>query len=428
MMCGVAVDPGLDPGRLPAGRGPLGFSVVLDITDGAVARLVGAVTPFGLQFDSLADLVSFGLAPALLTFTMFSAGRAHSSIHSSWMVCFLWVACAAIRLARFNTTIDPTADKRYFIGMPSPGPPAWCSRRCGPSATRCRAGPALGAAARRRPGAADGHHHQVPLVPVPGQPEEPAPLRPGRLGIVLVVGFVAVPRSPVSRSPTATCSPRCCCRRLARWPGCCPPASRSSCRDRAPGPARRRAGRGRPGARAGRLREGPRRGPAHRGTAHRRPVRRLPRPVRARGGRRRRRRGRHGAVVPELLHLARHARRSTSRTSTCAPAHRGTGLGRELLRTLAALCVERGYSRLEWSVLDWNTPSIDFYKAAGRRPDGRLDRVPPDRRRPVHLRARPEDRDDHRTRPGRVLAHRHGRRPRARGQRAARGRRSSSPG
>jgi GNAT superfamily N-acetyltransferase len=47
------------------------------------------------------------------------------------------------------------------------------------------------------------------------------------------------------------------------------------------------------------------------------------------------------------------------------PQHRGSGLGRELLRTLAAVCVERGYSRLEWSVLDWNTPSIDFYKAAG---------------------------------------------------------------
>jgi GNAT superfamily N-acetyltransferase len=50
------------------------------------------------------------------------------------------------------------------------------------------------------------------------------------------------------------------------------------------------------------------------------------------------------------------------------PEHRGTGLGRELLRTLAAVCVERGYSRLEWSVLDWNTPSIDFYKATGAVP------------------------------------------------------------
>ncbi len=50
------------------------------------------------------------------------------------------------------------------------------------------------------------------------------------------------------------------------------------------------------------------------------------------------------------------------------PRHRGTGLGRELLRTLAATCVERGYSRLEWSVLDWNTPSIEFYRAAGAVP------------------------------------------------------------
>ena len=50
------------------------------------------------------------------------------------------------------------------------------------------------------------------------------------------------------------------------------------------------------------------------------------------------------------------------------PGHRGRGLGRELLRTLADLCVQRGYSRLEWSVLDWNTPAIDFYAAAGAVP------------------------------------------------------------
>ncbi|MGY1743879.1 MULTISPECIES: CDP-diacylglycerol--serine O-phosphatidyltransferase [unclassified Blastococcus] len=98
----------------------VGLSVVFDITDGAVARLVGAVTPFGLQFDSLADLVSFGMAPALLAFTLFSEGR-DGWDPLGWVVCGLWVACAAIRLARFNTTIDPTADKRYFTGMPSPG-------------------------------------------------------------------------------------------------------------------------------------------------------------------------------------------------------------------------------------------------------------------------------------------------------------------
>ncbi len=50
------------------------------------------------------------------------------------------------------------------------------------------------------------------------------------------------------------------------------------------------------------------------------------------------------------------------------PQHRGSGLGKELLGTLAAVCVERGYSRLEWAVLDWNTPSIEFYRAAGAVP------------------------------------------------------------
>jgi GNAT superfamily N-acetyltransferase len=50
------------------------------------------------------------------------------------------------------------------------------------------------------------------------------------------------------------------------------------------------------------------------------------------------------------------------------PQHRGSGLGRELLRTLAATCVERGYDRLEWAVLDWNEPSIAFYRAAGAVP------------------------------------------------------------
>ena len=98
----------------------VGLSIVFDITDGAVARLVGAVTPFGLQFDSLADLVSFGMAPALVAFTLFSEGD-DAFDPLGWVACFLWVACAVIRLARFNTTIDPTADKRYFVGMPSPG-------------------------------------------------------------------------------------------------------------------------------------------------------------------------------------------------------------------------------------------------------------------------------------------------------------------
>jgi CDP-diacylglycerol---serine O-phosphatidyltransferase len=120
MLCGFAAILVSIRGQYTLAAVLIGLSVLFDITDGAVARLVGAVSSFGLQFDSLADLVSFGLAPALLAFTLFSEGRDEWD-PLGWVVCFLWVACAAIRLARFNTTIDPTADKRYFTGMPSPG-------------------------------------------------------------------------------------------------------------------------------------------------------------------------------------------------------------------------------------------------------------------------------------------------------------------
>ncbi|MEX5716812.1 CDP-diacylglycerol--serine O-phosphatidyltransferase [Geodermatophilus maliterrae] len=120
MMCGFGAILVAIRGQYTLAAVLIGLSVLFDITDGAVARLVGAVSSFGLQFDSLADLVSFGLAPAVVAFTLFSEGRDEFDA-LGWVVCFLWLACAAIRLARFNTTIDPTADKRYFTGMPSPG-------------------------------------------------------------------------------------------------------------------------------------------------------------------------------------------------------------------------------------------------------------------------------------------------------------------
>jgi CDP-diacylglycerol--serine O-phosphatidyltransferase len=120
MMCGFGAVLVAFRGEYPLACALIALSVVFDIADGAVARLVGAVSPFGLQFDSLADLVSFGLAPSLLVFALFSDGR-DSLDALGWIACFVWVACAAIRLARFNTTIDPTADKRYFTGLPSPG-------------------------------------------------------------------------------------------------------------------------------------------------------------------------------------------------------------------------------------------------------------------------------------------------------------------
>jgi len=93
------------------------LAIVMDICDGAVARLVGATSPFGVQLDSLADLISFGLAPAVLIYTWVLPEWPVIA----WLAAYLWLACAAFRLARFNFTIDPTADKRYFVGMPSPG-------------------------------------------------------------------------------------------------------------------------------------------------------------------------------------------------------------------------------------------------------------------------------------------------------------------
>lgn len=95
----------------------IAVAIVLDISDGAVARAVGSITPFGLQFDSLADLISFGVGPAVLLHTW---GFEGSGI-LAWVLPLFWLACAAFRLARFNVTIDPLADKRYFIGLASPG-------------------------------------------------------------------------------------------------------------------------------------------------------------------------------------------------------------------------------------------------------------------------------------------------------------------
>lgn len=92
----------------------IGIAVVLDMLDGRIARMTGSSSAFGVEFDSLADLISFGMAPAALTFQwgLWPLGRL------GWAVGFLYLAAAAVRLARFN--IQPVADKRYFVGMPSP--------------------------------------------------------------------------------------------------------------------------------------------------------------------------------------------------------------------------------------------------------------------------------------------------------------------
>jgi len=94
----------------------VGVAIVLDMLDGRIARLTGTVSDFGREFDSLADITSFGIAPAILAFAwgLSPLGRL------GWTAGFLFVAAAAMRLARFNIQGQGTGDKRYFAGMPSP--------------------------------------------------------------------------------------------------------------------------------------------------------------------------------------------------------------------------------------------------------------------------------------------------------------------
>ena len=97
-------------------------AMVLDGLDGRVARMTHTESEFGAQYDSLADLVSFGLAPALIMYTwalgpMMGMGPFLPKL--GWLAAFFYTVMAALRLARFNVQIGNT-DKRYFIGLPSP--------------------------------------------------------------------------------------------------------------------------------------------------------------------------------------------------------------------------------------------------------------------------------------------------------------------
>ncbi len=110
-------------GRVEAACVAIFIAAILDGRDGRVARMTNTQSEFGVQYDSLSDLVSFGMAPALVMY--------HWSLHSmkldgmtlgkiGWLGAFLYAACAAVRLARFNSQIDQQTDKRWFIGLPSP--------------------------------------------------------------------------------------------------------------------------------------------------------------------------------------------------------------------------------------------------------------------------------------------------------------------
>jgi len=91
------------------------WAMFLDGMDGRVARMTNTQSAFGEQYDSLADMVSFGVAPALVVFSWVL----HDLGRWGWAAAFIYTACAALRLARFNTQIG-VVDKKYFMGLASP--------------------------------------------------------------------------------------------------------------------------------------------------------------------------------------------------------------------------------------------------------------------------------------------------------------------
>jgi CDP-diacylglycerol--serine O-phosphatidyltransferase len=114
LFCGWACVVHAMKGEIVTAAPFIGFAVVLDMLDGRIARMTGTTSDFGVQLDSLADLISFGMAPAVLAFQwgLLPLGR------MGWAVGFIYLTAAALRLARFN--IQVVTDKRYFVGLPSP--------------------------------------------------------------------------------------------------------------------------------------------------------------------------------------------------------------------------------------------------------------------------------------------------------------------
>jgi CDP-diacylglycerol--serine O-phosphatidyltransferase len=124
MGAGMSVSPFDDAAKA------IGWAIVFDGLDGRIARLTNSTSAFGREFDSLADVITFGVAPALLAYAwgvravddVYGTKIIHILRDAGWVITFAYVICGAARLARFNIdTVKPTGDRRYFVGMPIPG-------------------------------------------------------------------------------------------------------------------------------------------------------------------------------------------------------------------------------------------------------------------------------------------------------------------
>ncbi len=107
----------------------IGWAILFDGLDGRIARLANATSAFGREFDSLADVVAFGVAPAILAYAWgirsisgtFGTPLIEHIGQLGWIVTFAYVICGAARLGRFNIdSVKPSADRRFFVGMPIP--------------------------------------------------------------------------------------------------------------------------------------------------------------------------------------------------------------------------------------------------------------------------------------------------------------------
>jgi CDP-diacylglycerol--serine O-phosphatidyltransferase len=115
------------PSDLDNAARAIGIAILFDSLDGRVARAMGTTSEFGKQFDSLADVVSFGIAPALLAYVWgvrsmasIEAPQALHLVQLGWLVAFFFVVCCAWRLARFNIQGMAPGGGRFFVGMPTP--------------------------------------------------------------------------------------------------------------------------------------------------------------------------------------------------------------------------------------------------------------------------------------------------------------------
>lgn len=115
------------PADLDNAARAIGIAILFDSLDGRVARAMGTTSEFGKQFDSLADVVSFGIAPALLAYVWgvrsmasIEAPQALHLVQLGWLVAFFFAVCCAWRLARFNIQGMAPGGGRFFVGMPTP--------------------------------------------------------------------------------------------------------------------------------------------------------------------------------------------------------------------------------------------------------------------------------------------------------------------